>query len=98
MRSQRRLTVHGAIQKGGDTNASFSKGFQYSEAISRLEAVVEALQNGSRRVEGDAKARLVEPAAAIARIKSVVIERARAAVDAATDEQRQQWRSNWKVK
>lgn len=94
---QRRLTVHGLLQKGGDSYAGV-KG-NVAEAKANLAAILEQLKSGAWKGErGDAGPRLGELAEAIARIKSVPVEKAREAVEKATDEQRKDWRSNAKVK
>jgi len=97
--TRKQLMLHGASQKIGDSYAG-AKG-NYAEAIQAATDVVEQLLGGiwrAARGEGDAKPRLAELAEAIARIKSVSIEAATAAVEKGTDEQRKQWRSNAKVK
>lgn len=96
---QKHLMLHGALQKVGDSYAG-AKG-NYSEAVENASGVIEQLKQGvwrAARGEGDARPRLAELAEAIARIKSVELEKATAAVEKATDEQRKTWRGNAKVK
>ena len=95
--TQRRLTVHGGLQKCGDSYASADG--DYAVGIAKLDAVIENLKAGTWKGErGEAGPRLVELSAAIARIKAVTVEVARAAVEKATDEQRKTWRNNARVK
>lgn len=96
---QKRLMLHGALQKIGDSYAG-AKG-NFAEGIAAAKSVIDQLLNGvwkAARGEGEGKPRLSELAEAIARIKGVPVERAYAAVEKASDEQRKQWRSNAKVK
>lgn len=96
---RKQLMLHGLSQKMGDSYAG-AKG-NYAEAIQSVEDVVEQLRAGvwrAARGEGDARPRLAELAEAIARIKSVPVEAATAAVEKATDDQRKTWRSNAKVR
>jgi hypothetical protein len=96
---QRQLMLHGAAQKIGDSYAG-AKG-DYSKAVESAQAVIEQLTQGvwrAARGEGEARPRLGELADAIARIKGVDREKAMAAVEKATDEQRKAWRGNAKVK
>lgn len=93
------LMLHGISQKGGDSYAGV-KG-NYAEAIANLKEVHENLKQGVWKAapgEGDARPRLAELAEAIARLKSVPLDKATSAVEAATDDQRKEWRSNAKVK
>lgn len=95
---QTQLMLHGASQKIGDSFAG-AKG-NFSEGIQSAQDVIDQLYAGAWKGdrEGDARPRLAELAEAIARIKSVPIEAATAAVEKGTDEQRKAWRSNAKVK
>lgn len=94
---QKRLAIHGLLQKGGDSYAGV-KG-NVAEAKANVQAILEQLTAGAWKGErGDAGPRLGELAEAIARIKSVPVEAARAAVEKADDDQRKTWRSNAKVK
>lgn len=93
------LLLHGASQKIGDSFAG-AKG-NFNLGIQSAQDVIDQLYGGSwkaARGEGESRPRLAELAEAIARIKSVQLERATAAVEAASDEQRKAWRSNAKVK
>lgn len=92
------LALHGASQKIGDSYAGVKGNF--AEGVANAKDVVEQLYAGVWRAsrEDDARPRLAELAAAIARIKSVPLESATAAVEKGTDEQRKTWRSNAKVK
>lgn len=96
---QKQLMLHGAAQKIGDSYAG-AKG-NYADALEAASGVIEQLKQGiwrAARGEGDARPRLAELAEAIARIKQVELEKATAAVEKATDDQRKTWRSNAKVK
>lgn len=93
------LPLHGVMQKGGDSYAG-AKG-DFAAGIAALRDVLDNLRAGiwkGGRGEGESRPRLGELAEAIARIKSVPVEQALAAVEKATDEQRKVWRSNAKVK
>lgn len=95
---RKQLALHGASQKIGDSYAG-AKG-NYSEAVQSAQDVIDQLYAGVWRAarEDDARPRLAELAEAIARIKQVDLEKATAAVEKGTDEQRKSWRSNAKVK
>jgi len=96
---QKQLMLHGISQKVGDSFAG-AKG-NFMDGISAAKSVIEQLMQGvwrSARGEGEARPRLGELAEAIARIKSVEVAVAMAAVEKATDDQRKAWRSNAKVK
>lgn len=92
--------LHGISQKGGDSYAGRSKTNDYAGAIEDLKGVRDALYAGSWGVarDDDARPRLAELAEAIAKLKNAPIEKAMAAVEAATDEQRKAWRTNAEVK
>lgn len=96
--TRKQLMLHGISQKAGDSYAG-AKG-NYAEAISAVESIRDQLYAGVWKAarEDDARPRLAELAEAIARIKSVALEAATAAVEKATDDQRKTWRSNAKVK
>lgn len=96
---QKQLMLHGASQKIGDSYAG-AKG-NFAEAFKSASDIVEQLKQGvwrSARGEGEPVARLAELAEAISRIKQVDLDKAKAAVEKATDEQRKGWRSNPGVK
>jgi len=94
---RKNLMLHGLSQKLGDSYAGVKGNF--AEALANVAAVFDSLKNGDWSTAGDeARPRLAELAAAIARIKSVAIEKATAAVEKATDEQRKSWRGNAEVK
>lgn len=96
---QKQLMLHGISQKVGDSFAG-AKG-NFAEGVASAKAVIEQLMSGiwrAARGEGEARPRLGELAAAIARIKGVTVEAAMGAVEKATDDQRKAWRSNAKVK
>jgi len=93
------LLLHGASQKVGDSFAG-AKG-NFALGVQSAQDVIEQLYAGAwkaGRGEGEARPRLAELAEAISRIKNVVLEKATAAVEKATDEQRKAWRLNAKVK
>ncbi len=93
------LLLHGASQKIGDSFAGAKQ--NYAVGIESAQDVIDQLLAGAWRAgrgEGESRPRLAELAEAIARIKSVVIEKATVAVEKATDEQRKAWRLNAKVK
>lgn len=96
---QKQLMLHGISQKVGDSYAG-AKG-DYDKAVEAAKGVIDQLTQGvwrAGRGEGEARPRLGELAAAIARIKGVDYDKAMAAVEKATDEQRKAWRGNVKVK
>lgn len=94
---QRQLMLHGASQKGGDSYASV-KG-NVTQAKANLRDIISQLQSGEWRGAGDeARPRLAELAAAISRIRNAPLEKVTAAVEAANDQQRKDWRSNAQVK
>jgi len=91
------LRCHGANQKVGDSFAG-AKG-NYGEAKASAQAVINQLYAGEWTAEREGGApRLGELAEAISRIKGTDLEKTKAAVEKATDEQRKAWRSNTKVK
>ncbi len=91
------LMLHGASQKIGDSFAGVKGNFQ--EGIANAQAVIDQLRNGEWTGDREGGGpRLAELAEAIARIKSVDVEKARGAVERATKEERDGWRSNAKVK
>lgn len=91
------LKCHGASQKIGDSYAGV-KG-NYAQGIQNAQEVINQLYAGEWKADREGGApRLAELAEAIARIKGTDLEKTRAAVEKATDEQRSQWRSNAKVK
>lgn len=98
---QTQLMMHGAAQKVGDSFAG-AKG-NFNVGIESAKDVIEQLRAGEWRGGGDeARPRLAELAAAIARIRGLNDEaglaKVTAAVEAATDDQRKAWRSNGQVK
>lgn len=91
------LMLHGASQKIGDSYAGV-KG-NHAEGINNAKSVIQQLLAGEWKATGEERGpRLAELAEAIARIKSAPLDKAMAAVEAATDEQRAAWRSNAQVK
>ena len=95
--TQMDLRCHGASQKIGDSFAGV-KG-NYAEGIANAKSVIEQLYAGEWTADREGGApRLAELAEAIARIKGTDVEKTKAAVEKATDDQRKQWRSNAKVK
>ena len=97
--TQKQLMLHGALQKIGDSYAG-AKG-DFNAGHSAASDVIEQLKAGvwkAGRGEGEGRPRLGELAEAISRIKEVPFEKAMAAVEKGTDEQRKQWRSNATVK
>lgn len=94
---QTQLMLHGAAQKIGDSFAG-AKG-NFNVGIESAKGVIEQLKAGEWRGGGDeARPRLAELAAAIARLRGAELEKVTAAVEKATDEQRKAWRSNPQVK
>lgn len=95
---RKQLALHGASQKIGDSFAGV-KG-NYAEGTQNAQDTIDQLYAGVWKAarEDDARPRLAELAEAIARIKGVELDKATAAVEKATDDQRKQWRSNAKVK
>lgn len=95
--NRRLLSFHGASQKCGDSFAGV-KG-DMAQAKENLKATIALLVSGEWEAEREGGGpRLAELAEAISRIKSVPVDTARAAVEAATPEERSQWRSNNTVK
>lgn len=96
--TRKQLMLHGISQKVGDSFAGVKGNF--AEGIQNAKDTIEQLLAGVWKAdrEGDAKPRLAELAAAIARLKGVELEKATAAVEAASEEQRKGWRANLKVK
>ena len=91
------LMLHGASQKIGDSYAG-AKG-DFASAVASAQAVVDQLLAGEWTSSGEERGpRLAELAEAIARIKGVPVEKAMAAVEKATDEQRKGFRANAQVK
>lgn len=93
---QKNLALHGVMQKGGDSYASVAGNVEL--AYQNCSEVVEQLKAGIWAGGTEGGPRIKDLAEAIARIKGVDVEKATAAVTAATDELRKQWRSNPKVK
>lgn len=96
---RKQLMLHGAAQKIGDSFAG-AKG-NFALGLESAQDVIDQLYGGvwkAGRGEGESRPRLAELAEAIARIKAVILERATAAVEKASDEQRKAWRLNAKVK
>jgi hypothetical protein len=96
---RKQLMLHGAAQKIGDSFAGAKGNFELG--IGSAQDVIEQLYGGvwkAGRGEGESRPRLAELAEAISRIKSVVLDRATAAVEKASDEQRKAWRLNAKVR
>lgn len=95
--TQRRLAIHGASQKIGDSFAGVKGDF--GQGIGNAQKVIDQLYAGDWEGEREGGGpRLAELSAAIARIKNVPLEKAAAAVEKATKEQRDNWRSNPQVK
>ena len=91
------LMLHGASQKVGDSFAGVKGNFD--EGIANAKAVIDQLVGGEWTGDREGGGpRLAELAEAIARIKGVDVEKARKAVEAASKEDRDGWRSNAKVK
>lgn len=95
---RKQLMLHGISQKVGDSFAGVRGNFV--EGVGNAQDTVDQLLAGVWKAarDDDAKPRLAELAAAIARIKDVPLEQATAAVEKGTDDQRKAWRSNAKVK
>lgn len=94
--TQKQLGGHGLMQKGGDSYAGVAG--NVDEAYANCQDVIDQLKAGIWTGEREGGPRLADLAAAIARIKSVTVEVALAAVTSASDELRKQWRTNPKVK
>lgn len=91
------LLCHGISQKVGDSYAGVKQ--NYGQGIANAKEVIDALYAGEWGPgrEGGAP-RLAELAEAISRIRGTDLEKTKAAVEKATDEERKAWRSNGKVK
>jgi hypothetical protein len=97
--NQAKLLVHGASQKGGDSYAG-AKG-NYTEGIADLQAVIAAVNAGEwspGRGDSEARPRLADLAAALARVKNLPLEQATAVVEAADDDKRKTWRAHPRIK
>lgn len=91
------LMLHGASQKVGDSFAGVKGNF--ADGIANAKAVIDQLLSGEWTGDREGGGpRLAELAEAIARLKGVDVERARTAVEKATKEERDGWRSNAKVR
>lgn len=95
---QRQLMLHGALQKIGDSYAG-AKG-NFSEGIENAKGVISALSGGEWGTgrDSDSKPRLGELSEAISRLKSISLEEATKAVEAADEDKRKTWRAHPKVK
>lgn len=94
---QATLKVHGLIQKGGDSYAG-AKG-NYTEAKNSLREVLENLKAGEwRGSREDGQPRIGDLAEAIARVKGIDLAAATAAVEAAAEEKRKEWRAHPRIK
>lgn len=96
---QKRLMLHGALQKIGDSYAG-AKG-DFGSGIKDAQAVIDGLKSGTWRSaagEGEGKPRLGELAEAISRIKNLPLDKVMPAVEKADEKTRKDWRSNAKVK
>lgn len=95
--NQRLLKFHGASQKCGDSFAGV-KG-DMAQAKINLRSTIDLLKSGEWEQEREGGGpRLAELAEAISRIKGVDLETCKQVVEAATPEERSQWRSNNTVK
>jgi hypothetical protein len=93
------LAMHGLSQKLGDSYASVKGNVQ--RAIELFDTTLDQLKRGEwakARGEGEGGARVTELAEAIARFKSVPIEKAQQVVAAATDENIKAWKASPKLK
>jgi len=89
---------HGFNQKIRDASAGFSKTNDFSGAFAAMADVIQSLYDGDwNRKGGGTGQRLEDLAAAIAKIKGISVDVARAAVMKADLEKRKQWASNAKV-
>lgn len=96
---QQRVALHGINQKVRDSFAG-AKG-DYTKGIEAAKGVIEQLLQGQWRAargEGEAKPRITELAAAISRLKGIELDVATAAVQAADDTKRKEWRAHPKIK
>lgn len=94
---QKRLMLHGAIQKGGDSYAG-AKG-NYSEAKASLREVLDNLKAGEwRGSREDGQPRIGDLAEAIARVKGIKLATATTAVEAASEDKRKEWRAHPRIK
>lgn len=96
---QKKAMFHGIAQKIGDSYAG-AKG-DFTKARESAQSVIDQLLAGEWRAargEGEAKPRIGELSEAIARVKSVDLATATAAVEKADDEKRKTWRAHPKVK
>lgn len=91
---------HGFNQKIRDAAAGYSKDADYAGAREEMHSVIDALYAGSwNRAAGGAGpgVNMEDLATAIATIKNATFEKAMAAVEAASPEQRKAWAKNPKV-
>lgn len=96
---QLRTALHGINQKVRDSFAGV-KG-DYSKGIENAQGVIDQLKEGQWRAargEGEAKPRIAELAAAIARLKGIDLEVATKAATEASDDKRKEWRAHPRIK
>ena len=96
---KQRVGLHGINQKVRDSFAGV-KGV-FAEGIANAKAVIDQLKQGQWRAargEGEAKPRLGELAAAIARLKGIDVAVATEAVEKADDAKRKEWRAHPRIK
>lgn len=94
---KRRLAFHGAKQKIADSYAGVKGNFD--EGIANAQGVIDQIYGGDWEAEREGGGpRLAELAEAISRIRGVPLEKVKAVVEAATPDERTQWRSNATVK
>ena len=89
---------HGFNQKIRDSSAGFSKTSDFSGAFAAMADVVQSLYDGDwNRKGGGTGQKMEDLAAAIAKVKNVSVDVARAAVMKAAPEKRKEWLGNAKV-
>lgn len=95
-----RAMFHGFNQKVRDSAAGYSKELDYAGAREEMQAVIDSLYgNEWNRKGGGAGAgvNMEDLAHAIAEMKGAAFEKAMAAVEKASEEQRKEWAKNAKV-
>lgn len=97
---QKQLSLHGVMQKAGDSVASCSKSRNYTQAAANINQVLSGLSQGQweTRGEGERGPRVEDLAEAIARLKNIPQEQALVAVNAAPEEKRKEWRNHPQIK
>lgn len=96
---RRQAMLHGFNQKIRDSAAGNSKTNDFAGALTSMQAVVDGILAGEWNRKGGQSGVFIEDLShAIAEVKKVPLEKATAAVEKATPDQRKEWAGNAKVK